>query len=565
MARWKLLARIDEINPEPVYPLAGHDWAARTTRGVRAALEALLGRVPPFAEGECFRLVRGRMYMREFRVSPLALVVATDDRPGAGPVRRALGALARVLVGVPRLAALAVRAPRRMAAIVAGSEATFAAFEAAMARAPVDRLDALPAEALVRWGMEGADPAFAPAFFANTVLNNYGGIVGDLLVEALGWIVRRWAGDDGTLFFRLLGGVGGLRSTELTTGLVELADAARAVPAVAAVVRGDAPGGLARLRELPEAADFLARFERFLATQGHRGFQEGGGLARRWAEQPALVLGLVRTLVRAPARPDDGAARARERAEAAAAVERRLGRPRALRRALFRWVLRHAHEAIRIRENSKCLLVAQSYRTRMTGLELGRRLHQRGLIGPAEDEVLFLTLAEIGSGIAGTASAETLRATIAARRAERAAWLAAPVPRTVDDAGEPVAPPAPPPRAPAAAPDAPFGGTPASGGVARGRVRVVVDPEAETDFPEGAILVAPYADTAWTPYFYLAAAVVVETGSVLAHAATVAREFGVPCVVGVADATRRLAEGALVEVDGDHGTIRILEGALEAA
>ena len=80
----------------------------------------------------------------------------------------------------------------------------------------------------------------------------------------------------------------------------------------------------------------------------------------------------------------------------------------------------------------------------------------------------------------------------------------------------------------------------------------------------GEILVAPYTDPAWTPLFLTAGAAVVEVGSYLSHAGTVAREFGMPCVVDLPDCTRRIQTGWRLAVDGDSGKVRVLrEGAAE--
>ena len=102
-----------------------------------------------------------------------------------------------------------------------------------------------------------------------------------------------------------------------------------------------------------------------------------------------------------------------------------------------------------------------------------------------------------------------------------------------------------------------------SGGVATGRARIILNTEAafEREIEPGDILVAPFTDTPWTPLFIPAAAIVVETGGMLSHAATVAREFGIPCVVLVHDATRIIGEGDTVKVDGTTGKVTILKKA----
>jgi phosphoenolpyruvate synthase/pyruvate phosphate dikinase len=96
-------------------------------------------------------------------------------------------------------------------------------------------------------------------------------------------------------------------------------------------------------------------------------------------------------------------------------------------------------------------------------------------------------------------------------------------------------------------------------GRAVGRARVVLDSLNPDNLEPGDILVAPIIDPSWTPLFVPAAAVVVNVGAPLSHAVIVSRELGIPCVVSVADATRIIPEGALIEVDGDTGTVTILE------
>jgi pyruvate,water dikinase len=99
-------------------------------------------------------------------------------------------------------------------------------------------------------------------------------------------------------------------------------------------------------------------------------------------------------------------------------------------------------------------------------------------------------------------------------------------------------------------------GTPASAGTATGTVRVILDPVGAHLEP-GEILVAPSTDPGWTPLFLTAGALVMEMGGVISHGAVVAREYGIPAVVGVPDATTRLRTGQTVTVDGAAGTVRL--------
>ena len=98
-------------------------------------------------------------------------------------------------------------------------------------------------------------------------------------------------------------------------------------------------------------------------------------------------------------------------------------------------------------------------------------------------------------------------------------------------------------------------GHPASPGRATGPVRLVSSPADFADFADGDILVAKATAPAWTPLFALAAAVVTDGGTLAAHASLIAREYGIPAVVGTADATSRLLTGQIVTVDGTAGTV----------
>ena len=101
-------------------------------------------------------------------------------------------------------------------------------------------------------------------------------------------------------------------------------------------------------------------------------------------------------------------------------------------------------------------------------------------------------------------------------------------------------------------------GLAASRGVAEGRVRILRDSSQAANFEPGEVLVVAAADTGWAPLFLAASGVVTELGGPLSHAAIILREYAVPAVVNVANATRSLCDGDLVRIDGDAGTVEIL-------
>jgi pyruvate,water dikinase len=87
---------------------------------------------------------------------------------------------------------------------------------------------------------------------------------------------------------------------------------------------------------------------------------------------------------------------------------------------------------------------------------------------------------------------------------------------------------------------------------------VILDPMAADMLEPGDVLVAPITDPSWTPLFVPASAVVVDVGAQISHAIIVSRELGLPCVVSVTDATLRIPDGAMIEVDGTAGTVTVL-------
>ena len=101
-------------------------------------------------------------------------------------------------------------------------------------------------------------------------------------------------------------------------------------------------------------------------------------------------------------------------------------------------------------------------------------------------------------------------------------------------------------------------GTGASAGIVRGPARVTLDQDDFEAVQPGDIIVCPSSNPSWVPLFAIAGGLITNTGGVLSHAAVVAREFALPAVVGTGDATTRIADGRLVELDGSSGVVRLL-------
>ena len=186
-------------------------------------------------------------------------------------------------------------------------------------------------------------------------------------------------------------------------------------------------------------------------------------------------------------------------------------------------------------------------RLRQILLPVGPELAAKGRIA-SPDDMWFLSVPELRRAIGG----EDMREVVAVRRAEyRRELRRRRVPRILlsdgTDAEVAFAPPIP---------DGAIRGAAASPGTARGVARVIRSPSGAKLEP-GEVLVAPSTDPGWTPLFLTASALVMEIGGMMSHGAVVAREYGIPAVVGVPDATERIATGQLVSVNGSAGTVTI--------
>jgi len=254
----------------------------------------------------------------------------------------------------------------------------------------------------------------------------------------------------------------------------------------------------------------------------------------------------------APAQSHDRVIEARQAAETAAS-EALAASPRRLR--AFRRLLADAQHIVPIREEQTEELTIAWPVMRRAVLRIGEALADLGVIADPDD-VFFLTRAEVLAALDGAPLPATID--VAGRRSVRTEQIRLVPPRLVGRVNpmiQRVWDSFPGLIGARPSDQALVSGVPASAGRATGLVRVIRGPDEFDQLQSGEILVAPLTAPAWTPLFTRAAAVVTDVGSAAAHASIIAREYGIPAVVGCGDATARLRTGMRVTVDGSTGNV----------
>ena len=375
----------------------------------------------------------------------------------------------------------------------------------------------------------------------------------------LGRLVAKWLPEaEPTLVNDLLVGEGGIISTEPARRVMALAALAAGDDVLRAAFAGE-PDDAALLRHVrtePRHAAFARELDAYLAKFGDRCIGELKLETVTPSEDPAFVIRMTRAYV---AQHQTDALRgtsheAEVRARAESHVRSRL---RGARRAAFFMVVRHARARIRDRENLRFERTRVFGAVRRIFRGLGLRLHELGRIAEPRD-VFYLTAEEVFAAVDGTGMTHELRDIATFRRRQFARYEQEPPP---PERFETWGPPDVRPAAAAGTGAATAGDLTGLGccpGVVRAPVRLVRDPSAAGNL-HGHILVAERTDPGWTLLFPTASGLLVQRGSLLSHSAIVAREIGLPCVVGIPGLMDSLRDGEWVEMDGATGLVRRID------
>ena len=376
-------------------------------------------------------------------------------------------------------------------------------------------------------------------------------------MEATWWLnenLQEWLGESnaaGTLIQSAPGNV----TSEMGLALLDVADAIRPHPHVVAFLRTVRDESfLDELSDLPGGRESQDALREFLGRYGMRCVGEIDITRPRWSEQPSSLLPVILGNID-HFRTGEGKRRFERGLLDARAKEREiLERLRALPDGAAKAdeterMIRRVRAFIGYREYPKYALIQRFFLYKKALLEQAQRLSGAGVLSEAHD-VFFLTFDEFRQAVRmGRVDGQLIQ-----RRKEAfRSYGALPPPRVLTSEGEVVTGKYSHDNLPNGA----LAGLPVSGGIVEGRARVLLD-IAQAHVAPGDILVTTYTDPSWSPLFVGISALVTEVGGMMTHGAVIAREYGLPAVVGVENATSLIRDGQRIRVNGTDGYLEIL-------
>jgi rifampicin phosphotransferase len=390
----------------------------------------------------------------------------------------------------------------------------------------------------------------------------------DILVYELAEVCRELLGWDTAKTLTLLEGLS-TTSTEPARQLADLARLVRSKPALRELVARIDETTPGRLTEVDP--EFARAFSDYVEANGHRGVRYDI-IDPTFAETSHLLLRLVADQLELEFSPDRAAQDAlRRRSQAAEQARRLLASQPQADQERFERALARAREAYpALEDRAWWTLMVQVALLRYLALEMGLRLVDRGQLA-AVDDVFFLEAQDARSALFDGADR---RETARVARGQRAWAMANPGPHAYGDSlPEPPFDLLPAPARlvnqgvlwgftqlfgePRAAQGERVAGTPASAGRYTGSVRVVMGEHEFAKIRAGDVVVCPTTSPTWSVIFPSMGALVTDGGGILSHPAIIAREYGIPAVVGTGNATNVLRDGQTVTVDGTNGVVEI--------
>jgi rifampicin phosphotransferase len=370
-------------------------------------------------------------------------------------------------------------------------------------------------------------------------------------------LLQKWLGDTQKLHL-LERSLPGNVTSELGLVIGDLADMARENTLLVEYLQSSTDHDFYDgLDEIPGGHAFRQALEQFMSKYGMRCPGEIDISNPRWREVPTTlvpaILGHIRTVEPGEHRHkvNQGAKEAEEAArKIIAQVHKSKGAAKA--RIVSRLIKVYRNLG-GLREHHKYLVVQHLDITRRAILEEAKALVKTGVLSH-ESDVFYLSMDELYALETGDLKQDSHQI-IAERKKQFELDKKLTPPRVMTSEGEVITGR----RRDMNAPEGALIGTPVSSGIIEGYARVVLRPE-EAKLQPGEILIAPFTDPGWTPLFHSAKGLVMEIGGMMTHGAVVAREYGIPSVVGIDRATEIIKNGAYIRVNGTDGYVEVLRG-----
>lgn len=342
-------------------------------------------------------------------------------------------------------------------------------------------------------------------------------------------------------------------TTEMGLQLGDLTDRARSHPELVALLqRPDHRNFYGHLCSVPGGPEFKRALDQFLLQYGARCAGEIDISVPRWGEEPGQLVSSIISNLQSAAAGDHRTKFKQGEQEAAEAARVIVSLFRYPEKIQVKRLVKLYRHLLGMREHHKFALMRLMYVYKKALLEEAQALEEKGVLQKPED-IFYLTLEEIMDLMADRRPGD-IQKLVSSRKSQHRRNQQFTSPRVLTSDGEIIAGKLSGPRGPASA----LLGTAVSAGVAEGTARVILQAE-DARLNPGEILVARFTDPGWTPLFLSAIALVTEVGGMMTHGSVVAREYGIPAVVGVEHATERIRNGDRIRVDGTNGFVEILE------
>jgi pyruvate,water dikinase len=363
-------------------------------------------------------------------------------------------------------------------------------------------------------------------------------------------LLEKWFGDGDRLYALVTSGLDGSITVEESESIWQLA---RQLGTAGTDICAAAAAGLDELtaaagRSVAGSA-FLAEFQKFWFSHRHRGASYKDLIYPRWGDEAGQLLELLVSFTSsAGASPRaQNMEMAKTRRQTQSDLLRRCAGLQAWRRPLLRWLFRYNEIYMSERDNHRFYFDRVWFQLRRIYRSYGRRLAREGILANCDD-VFFLGAAEVAAALKGEYGPAELHARIEVRRRVWTQTLHRQPPKFLVGYTQHA-------DGPAAVTGNTRIGIGASPGVVSGRARIVYEVKDLPKVRDGEILITRQTDPAWSTVFPRIRGLVLETGGVLAHGASLCREFNLPCVTALEGATELYQDGEIIIVDGTQGRV----------